>query len=144
MDVRELEKDSNSQNVNIYQYFKRPAFSVGLFCYNYFVMKIIFNGKILDSNCYVAKNFFQKLIGKFMRSSNVFLRQCNSIHTIFMSEPIDVIFLNDENKIIKIIECLPPRCIIFPVKNAENIIEFNAGFIKSAKINLGDILLLEE
>ena len=107
-------------------------------------MKIMNNNEIIDSNCILAKTFWQKLIGKTFSDNACLLQNCNSIHTLFMNEPIDIVFIDINGVVIKIIENLPCRSVVFPVKNAKHVIEFNAGFIKSAKINLGDILSFEE
>lgn len=107
-------------------------------------MKIAINELIIDNNCILAENFWQKLIGKTFSDKTFLLKNCNSIHTIFLKHKIDVVFLSSDNRVVKILENLPPRVVIFPVKDAKHVIEFNAGFVKSAKINLGDILHFEE
>lgn len=107
-------------------------------------MKLIFDNGLTINNLKISKSFFQKLRGKFLIKEALLLTNCNSIHTIFMNKKIDAIFLDKNNKIIKIFENLPPRCIIFPIANTKNIIEFDAGFIKNAKIELGQIVILEE
>ena len=107
-------------------------------------MKLIKNGLIIDNNCVLAESFFKKLIGKTFSDKTFCLKNCNSIHTIFLKKQIDVLFLSSGNEVIKIVENLPPNVVIFPVKDAKHVIEFNAGFVKSAKINLGDILHFEK
>ncbi len=107
-------------------------------------MKIICKNEIIAEDCSVASNFWQKLRGKLFIRKPLILKNCNSIHTIFMRKKLDVIFLDKNNKIIKIYENVSPRCIIFPIINAKTAIEFDAGFIKSAKIKSGDILNFEE
>ena len=61
-----------------------------------------------------------------------------------MAKSIDAVFIDNNGVVIKIFENLHCQKIILPVKNAKHVIEFNAGFVKSAKINLGDILSFEE
>ena len=107
-------------------------------------MNLIRNDEIIDKNCILAKTFLQKLTGKIFTDNTCFLTNCNSIHTIFMDKSIDVAFIDNNGVVVKIIENLPRRSIIFPVKKAKHVIEFNAGFVKSAKINLGDILNFKE
>ena len=107
-------------------------------------MKILKDDRVIVEDCVVAKTFFQKLRGKFLIKKPLLLLDCNAIHTIFMRKKIDVVFLNKENKIIKIYENLLPRCILFPVFNAKNVLEFDAGFIKNAKLELGNIITFKE
>ena len=107
-------------------------------------MKIFKDKEIIVDNCAVAKSFLQKLFGKVFVNKTLIIENCNSVHTIFMRKKIDIIFLDKNNKIIKIYENVSPRCIIFPIFNAKTAIEFDAGFVKSAKIKSGDILNFEE
>ena len=107
-------------------------------------MKVFKNGELLFDNCKVAKTFWQKLRGKFLINNPLLILNCNSVHTIFMRNKLDVIFLDKNNKVIKIYENLSPRCVIFPVFNAKKALELNAGNLKSAKICLGNILVFEE
>jgi len=107
-------------------------------------MKIYINNEIISDKVRIAETFFQKLRGKFFVKGAVFLKNCNSIHTIFMRKNIDVVFLNSDYKVIKVYENLLPRCILFPVLNAKHVIEFDAGFINSSKIKTGDIIEIKE
>ena len=107
-------------------------------------MKILLNNEILVEDCITAKTFWQKLRGKLLISKPLVLENCNSVHTIFMRKKLDILFLDKSNKVIKIYENVPPRCIIFPVLNAKKAIEFDADFVKNAKIKKGDSLIFEE
>lgn len=107
-------------------------------------MKILKNNQIIITDCVVAKSFWNKLLGRFyFKGKPILLSDCNSIHTIFLKEKLDIFFLNDKNEIIKIRENIPPNCIIFPEKYTKYILETDAGFAKSAKIMIGDRLDFE-
>lgn len=64
-------------------------------------MKLKMNNTLLD--IYVAKSFTDRLMG-FMGKTNIqyglLFPKCNSIHTFFMKEEIDVIGLNEKSEII--------------------------------------------
>lgn len=64
-------------------------------------MKLKINDKYFD--IYVAKSFYTRLMG-LMGKTNItygmLFLNCNSIHTFFMKEAIDVIGLNEKNEII--------------------------------------------
>ncbi len=107
-------------------------------------MKIFCNNELISDNAIIAKSFFEKLLGKFFSSKPVILENCNSIHTIFMRKKIDVIFLDKDNKVIKKRSNILPNKIILPTHKAKRIIEFHAGFIKSAKIELNDKIDVKE
>ena len=68
----------------------------------------------------ICNNFFTRLKG-FMFKKNInnilCFPKCNSIHTFFMFEKIDVIMTNKENKVLYIYNNLKPFKIILPKKN---------------------------
>lgn len=64
--------------------------------------------------------FFKRLIGlSFKRKINhiACFPRCNSIHTFFMFQPIDVIMTDKNKKIIHIFKNVKPWRIILPKKN---------------------------
>ena len=86
---------------------------------------------------YEAKTFKQRLLGlMFKKNINYALlfKNCNSIHTFFMRENIDVIMTDKNNKILFIKKNMKKNRIILPKKNVYNTYEFPANFIKNIKI----------
>jgi len=60
-----------------------------------------------------AVTFFERLLGLMFRSSMakeeaLIFRKVNSIHMFFMKFPIDVLYLDKANKVLKIKHCLKP------------------------------------
>ena len=94
------------------------------------LLKLKINDKYLDIK--IAKTFHERMMG-FMGKTNIdygiFFPKCNSIHTFFMKEAIDVIGLNEnneiifieknctKNKIIKINYSIKKTCILELPKN---------------------------
>lgn len=78
-----------------------------------------------------CKNFYTRFKG-FMLQKNInhalLFRKCNSIHTFFMKEPIDVIFTNEDNIIISYYKNLTPNKIIWPQKLATRVYETPANY----------------
>lgn len=76
---------------------------------------IINNIKVKECN-----NFFNRLKG-FMFTKNIdkvlCFPKCNSIHTIFMLKPIDVVMTDKNFKILYIFKNVKPYRIILPKKN---------------------------
>lgn len=87
---------------------------------------------------FVADNFIERLIGYMFRREPhykaIMFTPCNSIHTFFMKFPIDVIFINKDLEIIKMVENLEPGKIILPVKDANIVIEGKHGMFKNLKV----------
>ncbi|MCU0651423.1 MAG: DUF192 domain-containing protein [Candidatus Omnitrophica bacterium] len=71
------------------------------------------------------------------------LKPCNSVHTFFMRFAIDVLFLDKNNRVNKIISVMKPFCISGIYLRSHSAIELPAGMIKSSLTTQGDTLLLE-
>jgi uncharacterized protein len=63
--------------------------------------------------------------------------RCNSIHTWFMRYPIDVVYLDEENCIVKIVSCLKPWRFSGSLR-ASSVIEVPAGYAKEKLLEIGD------
>ena len=87
---------------------------------------------------YEAKTFKERLFGlMFKKNINYCLlfKKCNSIHTFFMRENIDVVMTDKNNKILFIKKNMKKNRIILPKKGVYNTYEFPANFIKNLKLN---------
>ena len=98
-------------------------------------MKLIYENKnidIIDCN-----TFFSRLIG-FMFKKNInnalLFNKCNSIHTFFMKENIDVIMCDKDNTIIYYYNNLKKNKIILPKKKVYKTIELPVNYF-DIKIN---------
>lgn len=101
--------------------------------------------KVLLDDIEVAKSFRVRLIGlmgrKSMKSTEgIWFPRSNWIHTLFMSIPIDVIYLDKKMTVRKIQQNLKPWRFPAPVFNAKSVIEVSSGFISSNNIEVGDQL----
>lgn len=100
------------------------------------------NNKIYFEDC---TTFFSRLIGFMFKTKKIKtgkrFPKCNSIHTFFMFQKIDVIMTDKDNKIIKIYPNLKPNRIILPQKNTYYVYELPIGSITNYKI--GDTLKIE-
>ncbi|MDR0724198.1 MAG: DUF192 domain-containing protein [Endomicrobium sp.] len=85
-----------------------------------------------------AKTFLSRFLGfMFKRNANYALlfKNCRSVHTFFMRFNIDVVFLDKENKIVKVVKNVEPFRIVLPIKNSFSILEVpsNAVNFKNVK-----------
>ncbi len=92
----------------------------------------------------IAETFFTRLKGLLGRKSldeneGLYITKCPQVHTFFMKFPIDVIFIDERGKVLKVIENLKVWRFSPYVFRAKNVIEFSSGFIGN-KISIGDIL----
>ena len=98
-------------------------------------MKLIYEEK--EINLYECKTFFNRLMG-FMFKKNInnalLFNKCNSIHTFFMKENIDVIMCDKENNILYFYKNLEKNKIILPKKNVYRVYETPSNYF-NIKIN---------
>lgn len=89
------------------------------------------------TNC---TSFYSRLKG-FMFCKNIdkalLFDKCNSIHTFFMKENIDVIMCNEENKILFYYNNLSKNKIILPKKGVTKVFETPVNFFN---ITIGEYL----
>lgn len=102
------------------------------------------SGEIVGEKIKLADGFIDRLMGlMFQRGWSEFdalwIFPCNSIHTFFMLENIDVIFINKEMKIVKIIRHMGPWRMTWVYFKAYSVIELKAGTL-SENIKEGQLL----
>lgn len=76
--------------------------------------------------------------GDFKYGEALLIKPCNSIHTFFMRFSIDVLFIDRENKVIKILTHLKPFRISGVYFNSSFAIECPAGVLSQSATALGD------
>lgn len=91
----------------------------------------------------LADSFFDRLIGlMFQESMNGFdgllITKCKSIHTCFMRYSLDILFLDEENKIVKIFRHIKPWRFTLLYFSASKVLELNGGQL------MDDILVGDE
>jgi len=101
------------------------------------------NEKIEIENC---TTFLKRLIGFMFHLKPIKVGKrfpkCNSIHTFFMFQNIDVIMTDKNNKILKMYPNLKSERIILPKKNVYYTYELPLGTCDNYKIN--DVLNVKE
>ncbi len=74
-------------------------------------------------------------------SSAMHIKPCWCVHTGLMRMPIDIVFLDSRNKVLKIAESVPPWRIA-ACKGAASVLEFPKGDARRLQLLVGDTLLL--
>lgn len=113
-------------------------------------MKILIkrNGIIVADTIERAGSLSSQLKGligrrKFENGSAMIFPGCKQVHTFFMQFPIDILFINKDRKVIKIIENLDPGKITGYVKDSSDIIELPSHTVFDCRIVIGDELVYE-
>lgn len=92
----------------------------------------------------VADNFIERSQGLLFTSelsinAGLLITHCNSIHMFFMRYAIDVIYLNKQACIVKVIENLKPWRMSFAPK-ADTVVELSQGALCQMDYKMGDTL----
>ncbi len=87
------------------------------------------------------------LLGKKSLSSGegLWIKRCNSIHTMFMNFPIDAVFVDDDLKVVSVYHRLKPWRITRLHLRASSVFELPAGTLESCGgLRMGEQLLVRD
>lgn len=77
---------------------------------------------------------------KLENDKGLMIVPCNSVHTMWMAYAIDVVYLSQNDEVLKIITDLKPWRIS-GCKTAFKVLELNSGIAGELGLNVGDILI---
>lgn len=107
----------------------------------------IVNGRIrLVESVDIAVRLFDRMKGLLGRSSlgvgrGLLIRPCNSVHTMFMRFAIDLIFVDRNLKVVKIIRnARTGRPFFWGGLNATAVLEIESGWLNPNLLRVGDTL----
>lgn len=100
------------------------------------------NGAVLADFVQVAGNFMTRLKGLIGRTGlksdeALIIQPCKSVHTCFMSFPIDVIFLNSESYILRTMENMQPYRFSPIVAGSRMVVELPSGRLAATLTGVG-------
>ena len=109
-------------------------------------MKYLFkiNNNEVVSDVKIASGFVDRLIGLMFRKEmngfkGLWLKPCNSIHTCFMRYDIDVLFLDKNNKIVRIFRSMRPWRMTRIYFTVSSVLELKGGVLND-NVKEGDLL----
>ncbi len=122
----------------------------------YVKVKSLRNQEFIADKCFVAESYFDRLIGLIGKSclkvgQGVLFPKCQSVHTWFMSIPIDIVFLSKKKRgggeALQIVTSVHSR--VKPWKllplfdlRAHDVLELPAGSVERHKIKDSDELCI--
>ena len=103
------------------------------------------NSQIITDNAQRADNFFTRFKGlMFVKEIEdnyaLHITPCNQIHMLNMRFALDVIYLDENGRVVKVDENVQPGKICKTVRNAKSVIEMKASAAAKLGINQGDVL----
>jgi len=104
------------------------------------------SGETVAPNAYLADNPLTRMRGLLGRASlpageAMVIRPSSSIHTAFMRFAIDVIYLNKQDEVVKVVPNLAPFRLS-AARGAHTVIEMSAGATAALDLRQGDRLMM--
>ena len=101
---------------------------------------------VLAEKLLIADRFWSRMIGLLGRKElpgreALLIVPCNSIHTMFMRYPIDVLFINRDFFVLKTLENFRPWRIYYCRNKVFQVVELKAGTIAKTGTAVGDKLV---
>jgi uncharacterized protein len=102
------------------------------------------NGEVLCERCVLADTFwtrFRGLLGRkeLAESEGLLIRPASSVHTLFMRFPIDVVFLDRDLSVLRVVPAVPPWRAVWRT-GAAAVLEIGAGECTARGVGVGDRL----
>lgn len=104
------------------------------------------NNMVISSNPITAVSLYMRTRGMIGRKfqPNLFdsmvFEHCSSVHTCFMSIPLDLIFTDRNNVVTKVVKNVAPWRLAFGAKSSYKVIELPVGVIETTGTTIGDVL----
>jgi uncharacterized membrane protein (UPF0127 family) len=105
-------------------------------------------GQVLMTRGELASTFWARLCGLMGRSAlesetGLILKGDKSIHTFFMRFPIDVIYADQDWRVVRVDPTMPPNRIGPFVLRSTYVVELPAGVIQATGTAVGDQLVVQ-
>lgn len=110
--------------------------------------RIAGSGRTLAAPLRTAHTHWTRLRGLIGTSGlpaneGLWIRPCRQVHMFWMTYPIDVVFLDDDLRVLRIVAGLRPWRVSPKVPGATSVIELAAGAAAAAGLSDGDRLAIE-
>lgn len=107
------------------------------------------NASFLSVDVTLAEGLFERMRGLMGRpemknGEALWIRPCKGIHTFGMKFPIDVLFLDGENAVIRINENVRPYRFAPLVLGAKSVLELPSGTVSATATRVGDTVWFDE
>jgi len=105
-------------------------------------------GKVVAGNVMRAIHWRQRLIGLLPKGhigpdEGIWFDNCAAVHTVGMRVPIDIIFLDDASRVMRIARSVRSMRFAVACRGAATVIELGEGAGVGRGVLVGDRLLLE-
>ena len=104
-------------------------------------------GRILATRIDRLSSFLHRAVGLLARTTirpdeGVWITSCRAIHTLGMRVAIDVIFVDRESRVIRVVSNVRPNRLALSCSGAEAVVELGSGALRDMDLLPGDRLEL--
>lgn len=106
------------------------------------------DGVALIGSVELAHNLYERCRGLLGRKalapgSGMHISPCSSVHTFFMRFNLDLFFLDQSGRVVKIVQNVAPWRIVFGGLSAHSVVEVQAGWFSAGELSVGDTVAIE-
>lgn len=106
-------------------------------------------GRLLAERLLVPRTFVTRGLGLMFRRAlpprhGMWIRPCNGIHMFFMNFPIDAVFLDRDQRVVRVYRSLGVWRVVPLVRGAHSVVELPAGTVDGLDLPRGDQLAIED
>ncbi len=96
----------------------------------------------------MADNFFTRLRGligvkELAEGAGILIRPCNGVHCMFMSIPIDVVYVDRSDRVVAVDKAMKPWAIGKIYRQSSIVVELPVGAIEASGTEPGDQLKID-
>lgn len=107
------------------------------------------DGRVVANRVRVARSVVARMVGllttpRLEEGAGILLAPCSSVHTVFMRYPIDVVYLDRENTVVRVAANLRPFRLSVGGRGARRALELAAGTAQRAGLRRGVRLEIQE
>ncbi len=104
--------------------------------------------RVVAEDLKIAKNVWERFRGllgssELKEGEGFLIPSCKGIHTFGMTYPIDVLYLDQESRVLALLENYRPNLAGPVIWSTQSVLELPKGTIERSNTRLGDFLLLE-
>ena len=107
------------------------------------------NGAVIAAKVRVADTMKTRAVGLLGRAGmtpdeGLLITRCDSIHTFFMKFPIDLLYLDKDFRVIRVVSDMGPSRMSFCLGKASQVLELKGGVAKNQAELAGAVLRFEK
>jgi hypothetical protein len=114
-----------------------------------FAVRNIDRGTMLATQAKLASSYWSRFWGLMFRrglnaGDGILLTKSSSIHSFFMFFRFDAVYVDRDNRVVKVVHSMRPWWVSFGGKGAKDTLELPGGVAAATGTVAGDVLAFEE